>query len=193
MDLNKSKGTDKYLVFAVLAMVLILLFGLVATLYFVRVWQHGDQKAQALAGLLTFIASVIYSLATILYVYLTNASLRKAQASIELQQQQLEHTKSAIDLQRQEWDQKVRVCPQFWITLAGENKWYLGNREDLRTPPLKFRGGFCLHIWNYSEQSFLVDRVLLERTDIPTERQSKDYQQLVIVPHSVGEIDVSSP
>jgi hypothetical protein len=172
----ERKTTDKYRAFLVLAVVFMVLFGLGGTLYFVKIWQHGDQKAQAFAGLLAFIASIFSSLATIFYVYLTNASLRKAQES--------------IDLQRQEWEQKVRVSPQFWITIEGENKWYLGKND--RALPLKFRGGFCLHIWNYSEQSFLVDGVLLERTDIPTESRSKDYQQLVIVPHSVGKIDVSS-
>ena len=186
--LNHKKGL-------ILALLFIVLFGILGTTLFVGIWHKGDEKAEAFSGLLAFVAATFSSNVTIIYVYLTNASLRKAQASISLQQEQLEQMKASVDLQRREWEQKVRVFPQFWITTAGRMGWFMPDPQDpnsIRAVPLRFCKGFELKVWNYSEQSFLVESILMQRSDVAmVPNQQTNYLQMVVKPHSVEVTDVS--
>jgi len=193
---RRSRRPDRtYHLVLVGALCLLMLLSIVGLWGFFHVWQKGDEKAQAFSGLLAFIASFISSIATVVYVYLTNASLRKAQASITLQQEELEQMKSSVDLQRREWEQKVRVFPQFWITTAGATVWHKPHPQYPTGPqvqPLQFNKHFIVNVWNYSEQSFLVESIRIQRSDVGMvpNQQTKEVQ-IVVKPHSVGEDDVS--
>jgi hypothetical protein len=194
---SKSKVRSPKRLFISL-LVVIASFGLVGVVCYVVVWRGGDEKAQALSGLLAFIASVLSALATIFYVFLTNLALVETQESISLQQKQLDQAREAVELQRREWEQKVRVFPQFWLEAdgTGNTAWY---KRDPQYPagnriiPLQMRDGFNLRIWNYSEQSFLVESIHLQRADLAmVPNQHVLDLNLVVRPHSVEAVSVSS-
>lgn len=197
MDLEQDKNSrQNHKLLPTVIFSALVLFGIIGSIIYLRVWQNGDEKAQALSGLLAFIAAIISSTVTIIYVYLTNASLRKAQASIDLQRDQLEQMKSSVDLQQREWEQKVRVFPQFWITVGGEVNWFLPDPQypnGNRLVPVRFGKGFMLNVWNYSEQSFLVESIHMQRSDIGMlANQQMDNLSMVVKPHSVEVTDISS-
>jgi hypothetical protein len=195
MDSQQVKvGGQSHWLFPAFIISAVVIFGAVGSIAYFRVWQHGDEKAQAFSGLLAFVAAIVSSIVTIFYVYLTNASLRKAQASIDLQQGQLDQMRSSVELQRKEWEQKVRVFPQFWITSEGERNWHVRNpsRPSL-DGALHFRKGFVVYVWNYSEQSFLIDSIRIQRADVVMrESQRTVDEQVVVKPHSVEKLDVST-
>jgi len=57
---------------------------------------------------------------------------------------------------------------------------------------LRFCKGFELKVWNYSEQSFLVESILMQRSDVAmVPNQQTNYLQMVVKPHSVEVTDVS--
>jgi hypothetical protein len=171
----------------------IVAIGVLGAGWFFATWRHGDGKAEALSGLLAFFAALASSAVTIFYVYLTNASLRKAQASIDLQRDQLEQMKSSVDLQQKEWEQKVRVILQFWIVAEGERRWLkLDPQNPNGSGPLHFIRRFRVKVWNYSEQSFLIESIRVQRSDVAmVANQQEIYVQTVVKPHSVVEEDVS--
>lgn len=170
--------------------------GIFGWAFFLHIWHQGDEKAEAFSGLLAFFAAIFSSIVTVVYVYLTNASLLKAQASIMLQQEELEQMKASVDLERREWEQKVRVLPQFWIEPKDEIVWYVPSPQNPGGPHLQglpFGSGFSLEVWNHSEQSFLISEILLERLDFcGLAQERKSYLQMVVPPHSVGSQSVSS-
>jgi hypothetical protein len=89
------------------------------------------------------------------------------------------------------------VFPQFWITSEGMKPWFKTKPQcpgSNQVMSLGFFGDFILNIWNYSEQSFLVDAVEMERTDVcMIGHERKNYLQIVVTPHTVGTIDLSVP
>jgi hypothetical protein len=144
--------------------------GIAGAIWFFATWRHGDQKAQALSGFLAFLAALVSSGVTIFYIYLTNKSLRTAQESIELQRSQLDQTKSALDLQQREWDQKVRVLPQFWITAEGEAGWYIPDSENPnsnRVSSLRFVRAFKSTFGTIASSRFLSNQFVCKgRTSV---------------------------
>lgn len=73
------------------------LTGILGAIAYFQIWHTGDGKAQAFSGLLAFIAALASSAVTVVYVFLTSASLREAQASIDLQRNQLKQMKASVD------------------------------------------------------------------------------------------------
>ncbi len=191
---NSAENPHRFALIIALALIgIVAVAGCAAFLFF---WHKGNEKAEAFSGLLAFLAAIASSIVTVVFIYLTSASLQKAQASINLQREELEQIKSSVDLQRREWEQKVRVFPQFWITTTENTTiWFM---PDPRYPggsqrmALKFNKRFMLRVWNYSEQSFLIESVRIHRSDVGMvpNQQSEDVQ-IVVTPHSVGEEDVS--
>lgn len=180
----------------IIALVLIGIVAVAGCAAFLFFWHKGNEKAEAFSGLLGFLAAISSSIVTVVYIYLTSASLQKAQASINLQREELEQVKSSVDLQRREWEQKVRVFPQFWITTtANLTTWHRPNPQypaGSQFLPLQFNRRFTLKVWNYSEQSFLIESVHIQRSDVGmvANQQMKEVQ-IVVTPHSVAEEDVS--
>jgi hypothetical protein len=168
MDTTAASGTtDKAITRGLfVGLALIVAFCAIGSFAFFAIWAEGDGKAQAFAGFLAFVAACVSAAVTIAYVSLTYSSLRKAQESINLQQEQLKQMRSSIKLQREEWDQKVRVHPQFWMTSCDQALWY---RPDPQRPggiyvqTLPFSKKLAIDVWNYSEQSFLVESVRLTK------------------------------
>jgi len=190
-----NSGGNPHRAALIIALVLIGLIAVAGWGAFLFFWNKGDEKAEVFSGLLAFLAAISSSIVTVIFIYLTSASLQKAQAGIDLQREELEQIKSSVDLQRKEWEQKVRVVPKFWVTNEDTRVWYKKNLEKHtvgRVLGLQISGEFSLKIWNSSEQSFLVDGLWIERLDfcgLPVERV--DYLQLVLAPQSVRDVDVS--
>ncbi|WP_058187172.1 hypothetical protein [Terracidiphilus gabretensis] len=186
--------SNRKLLLAVLGVIGLVALGLSA--WFWHVWQNGDGKAAAFAGWLSFIAAAISSSITIVYVFFTYTSLRKAQQTIDLQQEQLKQMKASLSLQQQQWEQKTSVVPQFWIETFDEARWHRRHPDFPNTNqliPLQFGRRFQIAVWNYSEQSFLVETVGLQRADVAmVPNQHFDSLHAVIKPHSVETIDVSN-
>jgi hypothetical protein len=180
----------------IVAIILIGIIAIAGCVAFLLFWHNGNEKAEAFSGLLAFLAAISSSIVTVIFIYLTSASLQKAQAGIDLQREELEQIKSSVDLQRKEWEQKVRVVPKFWVTNEGTRIWYRKNSESHiagRTVGLQISGEFSLKIWNSSEQSFLVDGLWIERLDFcGIQTETVDYLQLVLAPQSVRDVDVSA-
>ena len=179
----------------VVALAIICALGIFGWVFFLHIWRMGDEKAEAFSGLLAFFAAIVSSMVTVIYVYLTNASLLKAQASITLQQEELEQMKASVELQRREWEQKVRVLPQFWVAAEGEGKYSMPDPQypgTNRVQPLRFSKRFNVVVWNYSEQSFLIESIRVQRSEagMPPNQQMKDIN-LVVKPHSVEKVDMS--
>ena len=192
-----DSGGNSHRFALIIALVLIGIVAVAGWASFLFFWHNGNEKAEAFSGLLGFLAAILSSIVTVIFIYFTSASLQKAQASINLQREELEQIKSSVDLQRREWEQKVRVSPQFWITTAGTRQWFTEDPQypgSNRRVTLRAQGEFTLHIWNHSEQSFLVNGFELERVDYcGVAQEHSQYLQAVVTPHSVQEVNVSLP
>lgn len=181
----------------VAALTLICVIGLWGSMTFLHYWRQGNEKAEAYSGLLAFFAATIASIVTVIYVYLTNVSLRAAQSSISLQKEELEQIKASVALQRTEWEQKVRVSPHFWVTAEGAKKYFVPDPQypgGSRVLPIAFAKCFFANIWNYSEQSFLVESISVQRLDVCMIANQQTIEQLIVVkPHSVEQLELSYP
>jgi hypothetical protein len=179
----------------IIALTLIGIVAVAGWAVFLYFWHKGDEKAEAFSGLLGFLAAISSSIVTVIFIYITSASLQKAQAGINLQREELEQIKSSVDLQKREWEQKVRVLPQFWIATGGEGLWFKPHSQYPNGPqlePLSFGKRFILNVWNYSEQSFLVESIRTQRSDLCMVGNFQTREvRLVVKPHSVGEEDIS--
>lgn len=192
---RKTDGAHK--VAFVTALALICAIGLWGLVTFLHYWKLGNDKAEAYSGLLAFFAATISSIVTVIYVYLTNFSLRAAQSSISLQREELDQMKASLALQQREWEQKVKVFPHFWVTAEGGKKYFVPDPQypgGSRLLPMGFAKSFFANIWNYSEQSFLVESISVQRLDVcMIANQQTVEQQVVVKPHSVEKIELSYP
>lgn len=112
---------------------------------FFPVWRKGDNGAEAYGAFLSYAATSIALLVTLVYVFLTLETLKTAHESIALQ--------------REQWAQHLRADPQFWLI----------ERAQPRTNPkllthgmgavVSYRHILDLYIWNSAEQSFRITAV----------------------------------
>ena len=80
---------------------LALLCGALTALFLVDWHRRGDTFAIALGALLSFFASVITAMVTLVYLHVSRRSLAAAEA--------------AIALQREQWEARITVQPRFWM------------------------------------------------------------------------------
>lgn len=135
-----SKSEGKRLLWPAITLVAATIVFVVLAASFFLVWKcFGKGEAQTYGAFLSFAASAITALITLIYVFYTRRSLETADAAIKLQHQQ--------------WEQRVDVVPKFWIPLeqpiSAKNK-SLRFLDNIKYPQ------FSCVIWNYSEQSMLV-------------------------------------
>lgn len=137
---------------------------------FFPIWRgKGNNDAQAYAAFLSYVATATTVLVTLIYVYFTRESLLAA--------------KSAVDLQREQWQRSTATEPRFWIEKKRiEGSFALGQTSTGALDEFRFEDFDCV-IWNYSDKSILVSRINLTPTDGEDSRHIAVQQ--VVRPHTV--------
>jgi hypothetical protein len=99
--LKRAMLTELRSRFLLILGLLVLVF-LMLTAMFLYEWRaHGDVHAEAFGSLLTFFAAIVTATVTLGYLHVTRRSLEAAEA--------------AIQLQREQWQMRIKVQPRFWI------------------------------------------------------------------------------
>jgi hypothetical protein len=146
---------------------------------FIHRWHtRGDIFVQAEGSLLTFIAACMSVLVTLAFIYLTRRSVEAAQ--------------QANEEQRKEWEQRVNVSPKFWIGRTASNDWFLPAPPGTNAlTPIGPIDGFSCVVWNYSDQSVLIEDICAEPADELIPGQKFIELNCVLKPHSDQAIDIT--
>lgn len=159
-----------------LGIVCLMLFGLGCS--FFPVWRHKHEDgAEAYGAFLQFVAASLSTIITLIYVYYTRKALTEAQR--------------ANRRQWKEWQQKVTVKPKFWIAYQGSRNWHLTVPGTNRLNDLGVYLGFVCVVWNYSEQSVLIESIRVERVDVPIGALDLTAIRKVLKPHTDESFDIT--